>query len=129
MMFPIASIVLGPLVLAGSLPAAGQPVPDGSVIQTAVTGDSSASRETYRQRADKEMQDWMGKLHDFTERWETKGQRQVDAADARLHVAWTDTENESQKLRTASAEGWDSAKAGFERSSHELAEAWDKVRR
>jgi len=66
------------------------------------------------------MQDWTGKLHDFTERWETKGQRQVDAADTRLHVAWTDTEHESQKLRTASAEGWDGAKAGFERSSHEL---------
>lgn len=91
----IVSIVLGPLLLIGAPPAAGQPVPDDTVIQTAATGDSSASKETYRQRADAEMLEWKRRLHGFTERWEIKSQRQVDAAEARLQVAWTATESEA----------------------------------
>ena len=64
------SIVIGPLVLIGALPAArsvdfrarlGRPV------QLAAVGDSTADRDTYTQRARDEMQEWQRKLHDFSE--------------------------------------------------------------
>ena len=71
-----ASIVIGPLMLIGALPAAaGQSIPAlGSVaLRVAAGGDTTADRDTYTQKAKDEMQGWQQKLHDFSEKAEAKG--------------------------------------------------------
>ena len=47
-----ASIVIGPLMLFGALPAAaGQSISSDTPIQLAAGGDSTADRDTYTQKA------------------------------------------------------------------------------
>jgi hypothetical protein len=124
-----ASIVIGPLMLVGTLPAAAGPAIAADAPVRLAAGDAStADRDTYTQRARNEMQEWQRKLHDFDERAEAKGQKAGDAAEHDLHAAWKRVEAAGHKLQTASAEGWESAKVSFEKASHDLAETWDKVR-
>jgi hypothetical protein len=74
------------------------------------------------------MQEWQRKLHDFSEKARANGQEASDAAGKDLNKAWSKVEAASRDLQTAGADGWDSAKAAFEKASHELADTWDKVR-
>jgi hypothetical protein len=57
-----------------------------------------------------------------------RGNRKANAAENELKAAWTKVEAEQHKLQSASAEGWESAKISFEKASHDLKEAWDKIR-
>jgi hypothetical protein len=124
-----ASIVIGPLMLVGGLSAAAGPsIAADAPVRLAAGSDSTTDRDTYAQRARAEMQEWQRKLHDFDETAEAKGRKAGNAAENDLHVAWTKVEAAGHKLQTASAEGWESAKVSFEKASHELADAWDKVR-
>jgi hypothetical protein len=122
------SIVLGPLVLISTLPATGQRIPAGTLVQVAAGSDSTGDRDTYTLRAWNEMQEWQRKLHTFTEKAEVKGKEAGNAVEDGLNAAWAKTQTESRKLQTASAEGWESAKSSYEQASHELADAWEKVR-
>ena len=125
-----ASIVIGPLMLIGALPAAaGQLNSSDTHIQLAADSHSTADRDTYTQRTRDDMRQWQQKLHDFSENAKAKGQQTGNAADNDLNAAWTKTQAEADKLQAASAEGWASAKASYEKASRELADAWDKVRR
>jgi uncharacterized membrane protein len=125
----IAAIV-GPLMLIGALPqAAGQSSPSGTQVQSAAGSNAPADRDTYTQKARGDIRDWQQKLHDFSEDAKAKGQQAGNAAENDLNAAWTKTQAEAQKLQTATAAGWESAKASYEKASHELADAWDKVRR
>jgi hypothetical protein len=132
MRMPIVSIVIGPLVLIGALPAAaGQStfmLGSGAPVQLAAGAASTAERDTYTQKARAEMQEWQRKLHDFNERAEAKGKEAGNAVENDLNKAWTKAEAASRELQTVSAESWESAKTSFEKASHELAEAWRKVR-
>jgi hypothetical protein len=127
-----ASIVIGPLVLIGTLPAAaGQStlaLGSGTPVRLAAGGDSTADRDTYTQRARDEMQEWQRKLHDFSEKAEAKGKEAGNAAENDLNKAWTKAEAASSKLQTVGAESWESAKTSFEEASRELADAWHKIR-
>ncbi len=124
-----ASIVIGPLMLFGALPAAaGQSISSDTPIQLAVGGDSTVDRDTYTQKARVSVDEWQQKLHDFSEKAKAKGQQEGNAAENELKAAWTKVEAEQHKLQTASAEGWESAKISFEKASHDLKEAWDKIR-
>jgi hypothetical protein len=126
-----ASIVIGPLVLLGALPAAaGQStlaLGSGTPIRLAAGGDSTANRDTYTQKARAEMQEWQRKLHDFGEKAAAKGKEAGNAAENDLNEAWTKAEAASRQLQTVGAEGWESARTSFEKASHELAEAWHKI--
>jgi|HubBroStandDraft_3_1064219.scaffolds.fasta_scaffold22650_2 hypothetical protein len=126
-----ASIVIGPLVLIGTLPAAaGQStlaLGSGTPVRLAAGGDSTADRDTYTQRARDEMQEWQRKLHDFSEKAAAKGKEAGNAAENDLNEAWTKAEAASRQLQTVGAEGWERAKTSFEKASHELAEAWHKI--
>jgi hypothetical protein len=125
-----ASIVIGPLVLIGALPAAGQStlaLGSGAPVQLAAGGDSTADRDTYTQKARDEMQEWQRKLHDFSEKAEAKGKEAGNAAENDLNKAWAQAEAASRKLQTVGAESWESAKTSFEEASRELADAWHKV--
>ncbi len=55
-------------------------------------------------------------------------QEEGNAAETELKAAWTKADAEQQKLQSASAEAWESAKISFEKASHDLKEAWDKIR-
>ena len=125
----LVSIVIGPLMLFGALPAvAGQSISSDTRIQLAAGGDSTADRDTYTQKARDAMHEWQQKLHDFSEKAKAKGQEEGNAAENELKAAWTKAEAEQHKLETASAEGWESAKISFEKASHDLKEVWDKIR-
>ena len=125
----LVSIVIGPLMLFGALPAvAGQSISSDTRIQLAAGGDSTADRDTYTQKARDAMDEWQQKLHDFSEKAKAKGQEEGNAAENELKAAWTKAEAEQHKLETASAEGWESAKISFEKASHDLKEVWDKIR-
>ncbi len=113
-----AAIVVGPLLLSGTL-AAGQ-------VQVAA-GDATADRDTYAQKARDEMQQWQRKLHDVGAQAEAKGQEAGNAAGNDLNAAWSKAEAASRKLQAAGAEGWESAKTSYEQASHELAEAWHRI--
>ena len=124
-----ALIVIGPLMLLGALPAAaGQSISSNSPIQLAAAGDSTADRDTYTQKARVSVDEWQQKLHDFGEKAKAKGQEEGNAAENELKAAWTKADAEQHKLQSASAEGWESAKISFEKASHDLKEAWDKIR-
>ena len=125
----LVSIVIGPLMLFGALPAVpGQSISSDTRIQLAAGGDSTADRDTYTQKARDAMHEWQQKLHDFSEKAKAKGQEEGNAAENELKAAWTKAEAEQHKLETASAEGWESAKISFEKASHDLKEVWDKIR-
>ncbi len=118
----LVSIVIGPLMLFGALPAVpGQSISSDTRIQLAAGGDSTADRDTYTQKARDAMHEWQQKA-------KAKGQEEGNAAENELKVAWTKAEAEQHKLETASAEGWESAKISFEKASHDLKEVWDKIR-
>jgi len=124
-----APIVIGPLMLFGALPVGAVSLTSSDTpIQLAVGGDSTADRDTYIQNARAAMQEWRQKLHDFGEKAKAKGQEESNAVGNALNAAWTKADAEQHKLQTASAEGWENAKISFERASHDLKEAWDKIR-
>jgi hypothetical protein len=125
------SIVIGPLVLIGALPAAGQSplaLGSGAPVPLAAGADSAADRDTYTQMARDKMQEWQRKLHDFSARAAAKGKQLDNAAENDLNTAWTKAKAASSRLQTVGAEGWESAKTSFEEASRELADAWDKIR-
>ncbi len=125
----VASIVLGPLMLIGTLPAfADQSNASSKQIPMATGSHSTADRDTYTQKAQGDMQDWQQKLRAFTATAKANGEKAGNAAEHELDTAWSKTKVQARKLQTAGAEGWESAKASYEKASHELAEAWDKNR-
>jgi len=125
-----AAIVIGPLMLVGApLAAAGQSslAPGSSAaVQLAADDSSTPDRDTYVHKAQGEVREWQRKLHDLGEKTEAKGKEAGNAAENDLNSAWDRTEAESRRLQTVGAEGWESAKASFEKASHELAAAWHK---
>ena len=125
----IGSLVVGSFVLMGVPPiAAGQSVASGAPIGLAADSDSTADRDSYTRKARDEMQEWRQKLHDFGEKAEAKGRASSVAAKHDLNEAWTKTEAEADKLQSASAADWESAKISYEKTSRDLADAWDKIR-
>src|SRR5579872_5758880 len=106
-----AATVIGPLLLIGASPAtAGQSIATGMPLHLAAAGDSATARDTYVQKARDAMHEWQQKLHDFSEKAKAEGQKEGNAAEVDLNLAWTKVKAESDRLVTASAEGWDSAK-------------------
>jgi hypothetical protein len=125
------SIVIGPLMLIGALPAAGQStlaLGSGAPVQLAAGADSAADRDTYTQMALDEIQKWQGKLHNFGEKAAAKRKQLDSAAENDLNKAWAKVKAASSRLQTVGAEGWESAKTSFEEASRELVDAWDKIR-
>ncbi len=123
-----ALIVLGPLCLVAAQPAAaGLRIATDSPIQV-VDGTWASDRDSYAQKVGDEMREWKQKLQTFMESAEAEGKAGSAAAATGLNAAWAKTEAEAQKLQTASAEGWESAKAAYEQASHELSDLWARNR-
>jgi TPR repeat protein len=123
-----ASIVIGPLMLIGALPAsAGQSTRSDAPIQLAASSDPASDRDTYTREAKHEMEEWQRKLHDFSANAEAKGKAADHATERDLNKIWTRTEAASRQLQIVGDKGWESAKISYENASHDLAEAWHKV--
>ncbi len=125
-----ASMAIGSLMLIAAPPAiAGQSTlqPGAGAAIRLAADNSTSDRDTFTQKAHDEMQDWQRKLHDFGKQAEAKGQEAGSAAKSDLDDAWVKAQAASRKLQTVGAQGWDSAKASYEKASHGLAEAWHKI--
>lgn len=125
----VSSIVIGLLLPVGAhLASADQSSRTRTPVQLAAAGDSTGDRDGYLQKTREKMRQWQQTLHDFGEKAAADGRAAGSTAKIGLNKAWVRAEAEARKLPTVSAEGWESAKTSFEKASHELASAWDKVR-
>jgi len=106
-----ASLLIG---AASILPADAQVVP--------------VDRSSYTQKARDDVHAWETKLSEFGDRTAAKGNADKTAIKLDLQAAWVKTKTEEDKLETASADGWQSAKASYETASRDLTGLWDKIR-
>jgi hypothetical protein len=127
-----ASIVIGPLMLIGALPAVAGPstLAFGSDAPVRLAADvaPTTDRDTYTQKARNDMHEWLQKLHAFNEKMKANGHKAGNAAENDLDKAWTDYRTASHKLRTVGDDGWESAKTSYDKASRDLANAWEKFR-
>jgi hypothetical protein len=120
-----ALAIVGALALIGTVPAiAGQSPLTG--VQLIASGDSTDDHDTYAHQARDKIQDWRQKLHDVGEKAKAEGKELGADAQKELNAAWKEAEAASHRLETASAQDWNDAKASFEKSSHELSDAWHR---
>ena len=98
------SIVIGPLVLAGALPAAGQSQSPDPQIQLTTDGNSTADRDLYTLNAQVEIREWQQKLRSLGETVKVKGHEASAVADSGLNAAWIKTRAAEHKLHIATAE-------------------------
>ena len=121
-----ASIVVGPLMLMGALPAVSQSIL--APVRLAASDNSAEGRDSYAQKARDDMQAWQRKLHDAGNDAAAQSKAIGSATDRELNAAWTKAEAASRQLQIAGADGWASVKAYYENASRELADDWDKSR-
>ena len=122
------SVAIGLIVFIGALPAfAGQPSSPRSTGHVQLAATDPADKDSYLKRAQAEMQEWKQKLHKVGEKSEAKGHEVSAESKAELNKAWSRTESAGRKLKTASADTWQSAKNSYERASQHLRDTWHKV--
>jgi len=117
-------------LLSVTLPVSANPVlPLRMSAPTVLTAasDAMSDRDTYKQKAHDDMRDWQQELRDFDAKAKAEGKDADQTAKADLHKAWDKTEIASRKLQTASAEGWNAAKAEYQKASQDLADTWHKI--
>ena len=120
-----ALTLIGPFIL--TVPAGAQSAPGSSTpARGAAVSDASAERDTYIRKAHDDVRDWRQKLHEFDVKAKTEGKEADKTAKADLNEVWLKTEAASRKLRAAGAEGWDVAKADYEKASQDLADTWHR---
>ena len=78
----MTGITLSGAIALGACPpaSAAQPL-SPSAVRIADADETPAQRDTYRQKANDDMQSWQRKMHDFGERVEVKGKENVRVVD------------------------------------------------
>ncbi len=134
MRFLIAAIVIGPLMLtgarsnaAGAAAAAAPSAAADTQVQPAAGSARTAEWNSYVEKVRSNMAGWQRKLQDYGRTAAAKGKEAGSASADNLNKAWTRAKAASHKVQSAGAEGWESAKASFEKASRDLKDAWDKV--
>jgi ABC-type sugar transport system substrate-binding protein len=122
-----ASTVAGSLLLAALVALSATGLSAQSASSVRVASVSTADRETYVQQAREEMQQWQLKLKDFSDKTRTKATDANIAAQKDFNEAWAEADVASQKLETAGAADWESAKSSFKKASQKLAAVWQKI--
>lgn len=128
MLAPIA--IAAALLASGALPtsAATAPLPGGpAALRATLVDDAASDRDSFTAKAEAQMRDWQHKLDDAAQTAKAKGAEGGAAASHALDHAWTKTKEASHQLETASADGWDKAKAEFEKASNDLSAQWHKI--
>ena len=90
---------------------------------TTITGFDS---KTYLETQAPRMAAWRQKISDFDARVETKTTQAGQAAKADVAAAWDSLEKASTNLAAAGVEGWDGAKAAYERALSDMETMWAK---
>jgi hypothetical protein len=128
-----APTVIAALLLAGGTPPAmafsgTMPLGTRNAAFTAtLVADETSDRASFTAKAEAEMQEWQKKLDAAATTAKAKGEEGKTEASRDLDAAWAKTKVASKQLKTASAEGWDRARAGFEKAEQNLAAEWHKV--
>ncbi len=117
------SLIAGPIILVGALPAAADPM-----IQVAANSDTSADRGSFTQAAQDDLHQWQQRVHDFDVSAEATGKADTIATEHALNAAWDRVQVEAGKLQTASKDEWETAKTSYQNATRNLADAWDKTR-
>jgi hypothetical protein len=117
-------------LLSIAMPVSAYPAPPLRPAAPAVltaASETTTDRDTYSQKAHDDVREWQQKLHDFDVKAKAEGKDADQVAKADLNKAWDKTEIASRKLQTSGEEGWNAAKAEYEKASQDLADAWHKV--
>ena len=123
-----AAIIVGSLALIGSPPAtAGEPAASNASTQSTVGNDAAVDRASFLQQTRNEVEQWRTKLQAFCEKVATAGNEVGKTAASDLERAWARTQTASRRLQTAGDEGWESAKASYDKASRDLASTWRKL--
>ncbi|HYM32221.1 MAG TPA: hypothetical protein VEU47_13030 [Candidatus Cybelea sp.] len=127
----VASAVAGFLLIGGaaSAPAATaiEYAPEGSYMKLSDSGDFATTRNEYEHKARRQIDEWQQKMSRFGDDAKDTASKAADSAEARLRVAWGDVKQRWEQLESASADGWDKARAAFEKASNRMKEAWNKA--
>ncbi len=126
----LATLIVGPSVLAGAAHAelaAHNPLLASSSAIHAVAMANPADRKTYVRKKEAKMEEWRSKIGHFAERTQANATAAGDAAAHEIHLAWSHVEQTSAKLDVVGEDGWDSAKAAYERASQDLEATWARV--
>lgn len=123
-----ASILVGSLMIGGSMPNAFAQVAPATPAHSVSKGDVKADRDSYTEKARTDVQIWREKLDRFDEKAKARGQTVVSASERDLNTAWTKTASAARKLQTMGAAGWEDTKISYEKASRRLADAWDRIR-
>jgi len=118
----IAAMLIAPLMLAGISPAMA-----ASGIQVASDDDGKAERSSYSAQARNELSEWRQKLQATASKGKAEGKEASAAVMTELDKAWDKADTACHRLEVAGSADWDTTKAAFQASTHELAETWHRT--
>jgi hypothetical protein len=119
----LAASVIGAAAMADAAPTeATHPA-----LRLADTGDFTARKDAYIQKADDEMSEWRDKIRAAGDQAEAMGQQVSAEAKVQLNQIWVATQDGWRKLQVEGAEGWDESQRAYERSVAELRVQWHKI--
>ena len=124
----IISAAFVSLTLITALPAVAQQPLSTPPSHGEANDASSAERSQYIQKAHGEIAEWRRELDDFSAKAAASGREKSRAAARDLNDAWARTEAEGNKLKAATADGWDRAKESFENASRAFSDTFNKAR-
>jgi hypothetical protein len=120
-------------VAALSLTATGVAVPNGVAFaqqygqKTSPKAAPNDSRDAYVRQNEGTFEEWGKKVDAFNAKAAQRGTESKDAAKRELDNAWAETKAGWEKLKNASKDTWEGAKASFEASRQKLERAWNNV--
>jgi hypothetical protein len=118
-------MVIGPLMVMGALPAAGQTgTSPASGYSVQLAANSAADRDSFTQEAHAKTAEWQRKLGALRDKADANGKAAGNAAEDDVTKAWAKVETAMRRLENAGADGWDDAKSAYQTASNDLAAAW-----
>jgi hypothetical protein len=126
----LAALVVGPIVLAGA--AQAEVTPSNPLRGSASTihlaaAENPVDRKTYVQTKDAGMAQWRSRIDAFAARTQAKATAADQAVSGEIQGAWSHVERASSALDAAGVDGWDNAKAAYERASQDMEATWARI--
>lgn len=85
---------------------------------------TEASADDYRKRMAGEVDQWKGRVEDFSSEANKKGTDASKSAARNVDRAWNNVKQQWDKLQSAGDDTWQDTKAAFERAWEEFQDAW-----
>jgi hypothetical protein len=96
-------------------------------LQPAAEESFAQKRERYETKARQELDEWQQRVADLNAKAKAKGSELSEKGRAKLDAAWADTKAQWSKLKAASGDAWEGARARYERAKQRLASSWDEL--